>query len=281
MTLVGRILVVVLVFFSIGFLFFAVAVYSTQTNWRVAHTNLTKEIDKVKKQNSDLQKQKENLDTELTKEKTSHEKAVKDYETRITELNKGIEKKTADWQDAQKKAEENKATADTAIAETTQRREEVNQLRDQLQKIRSDFEVKAAQARQLDETLHETRRNLDVAKERQKQLEKRVTDLSVLAQKSGIDIHQTVPPENAPPPEVEGVVKRVESNGRYVEISLGSDNDLRKGNRLDVYRMKPAAKYLGRIQIMEADPQQSVARILETYLQGQIKEGDIVTTRIR
>jgi hypothetical protein len=95
-------------------------------------------------------------------------------------------------------------------------------------------------------------------------------------------------PIQPPPPTVEGVVRKVYAPVKQVEISIGSDHGLVEGNELYVYRTdrptdRPAKppwefEFLGRIRIMQANPDQSLARVIGT-LQGKvIKEGDTVST---
>jgi hypothetical protein len=62
----------------------------------------------------------------------------------------------------------------------------------------------------------------------------------------------------------------------YLEISIGSDDGLRKGHKLEVYRGR---SYLGRIEIREVAPDRAVAVILKDYRKGPIKKGDKVATK--
>jgi hypothetical protein len=77
------------------------------------------------------------------------------------------------------------------------------------------------------------------------------------------------------PPSVEGVV--LEAAGKdLIEISIGSDDGLKVGHSLDVYRDN---QYLGRITIKRADPDRAVGQVKRELQRGQIKRGDRVTTK--
>ncbi len=82
------------------------------------------------------------------------------------------------------------------------------------------------------------------------------------------------------PPQVEGVVLKVDPEGKFVEISIGSDDGLRKEHRMHVYRTKPQGKFVGTIEIVEVDADQAVGRILPEFRQGTIQKGDLVAARI-
>lgn len=72
---------------------------------------------------------------------------------------------------------------------------------------------------------------------------------------------------------VDGVVLVVRKD--LVEISIGSDDGLRKGHRLDVYR---ESTYLGRVAVRRTAPDRAVAEIIPAFHKGQIRKGDVVRT---
>ena len=82
----------------------------------------------------------------------------------------------------------------------------------------------------------------------------------------------------ANPPEVEGVVTKVD--GTHVEISVGSNSGLRRNQILHVYRVKPAKRYLGKIELLQVGPDRSVGRVLSQFKNGTIQERDRVAPRI-
>jgi hypothetical protein len=66
--------------------------------------------------------------------------------------------------------------------------------------------------------------------------------------------------KNPPPVFVEGTIESVDKT--LVKISLGSDQGVLKDHTLEVYRMKPDVKYLGRIIVINADFRHSMARLI-------------------
>src|SRR5262245_36077207 len=68
----------------------------------------------------------------------------------------------------------------------------------------------------------------------------------------------TNPPRNF----VKGRVTKVEGKGQLVEIDRGSDHGLEKNHTLEVFRLKPAAEYVGVIRLIEVTPQRSVGQLV-------------------
>ena len=80
---------------------------------------------------------------------------------------------------------------------------------------------------------------------------------------------------NVPPP-VNGIVTGVGQRD-LIEISLGSDDGLKTGHKLEVYRQN---QYLGRVVIRSTAPDRAVAEILKDYRRGTIRKGDRVATKL-
>ncbi|NQT13872.1 MAG: hypothetical protein HQ582_14050 [Planctomycetes bacterium] len=79
---------------------------------------------------------------------------------------------------------------------------------------------------------------------------------------------------------LEGVVLAVSDKGQ-VEISIGSDDGLSTGHRLEVYRREgTAGMYVGRIEVLLTRPDRSICRVLSEFLQRPIRKGDRVATKL-
>jgi hypothetical protein len=86
--------------------------------------------------------------------------------------------------------------------------------------------------------------------------------------------------ESPAPSNIEGAIKATDSQSGLVTLDIGSDAGLRKGQSLEVYRLKPQPTYLGPIQIVDVRPTEAVARRTgEPH--GAIEVGDRVASIIR
>jgi hypothetical protein len=114
---------------------------------------------------------------------------------------------------------------------------------------------------------------------------RRMNELQRRLQENGIDIDpRTMVSKEPPPTTVEGEVKetrKLDSNGtEFVEITIGTDDDIRKGHELFVYRANGEAKYLGKIRITNVWPDKAVGTVVQKNKNGTIKKGDKVTSRL-
>jgi hypothetical protein len=110
--------------------------------------------------------------------------------------------------------------------------------------------------------------------ERMKELEKQLDRPSV---------KPTGPAPRAPANPVEGTVTEVDAAAGLVQISLGSDAGLEKGQTLEVYRLNAdqpaAARYLGRIRVIDVTPKTAVGK-RDTTTGGAVRVGDRVASQL-
>ena len=78
------------------------------------------------------------------------------------------------------------------------------------------------------------------------------------------------------PPRVDGIVTKVGEES-LIEVSIGSDDGLRKGHTLEVYRNNA---YLGRVEVTQLEPDRAVCQIIPAFRKGVIKRGDRVATKL-
>jgi hypothetical protein len=83
------------------------------------------------------------------------------------------------------------------------------------------------------------------------------------------------------PPEVDGVVLAVTGDG-LVEISNGADEGLLKGHKLQVYRIGGGRSvYVGRIEVVQTDPDKAVCKIEPKYQKSPVQKGDRVASKLQ
>jgi RNA polymerase sigma factor (sigma-70 family) len=109
-------------------------------------------------------------------------------------------------------------------------------------------------------------------------------------QRTGVSSRDQKPVDSAPM-KLEGRITKVDGQQHRVEINIGSDDGLVPGHELDVHRVphtgsNEALQLLGRIRILQVDPDQSVAEVMDWIdrISGpplprkRLKEGDRVST---
>ena len=80
-------------------------------------------------------------------------------------------------------------------------------------------------------------------------------------------------------PDVQGRVTAVSATD-LIEVDIGRDAGLRPGHQLHVYRAA-GIPYLGKVEIIETQPDRAVCKVLREFQKGPIQRGDHVAAQIR
>jgi len=282
MTFVGRILVIVIMLFSLIFLGISTVVYSTSKNWKTATQDERKKVDELKKKLSDAQAQKDAAAKGLEDAKNAFDALKKNLENQIAALDDQNKRDNSQIQDVRGKLATAEQNAKLSLDEVEARRKETMLLRDQkssVEKQANEFKLHQAE---LNDKIRELERMNETATKNNSDLRERVAKFSTLLRQSGLsdDISQIKGLESPPP--VQGEVTKVDPTNRRVEMTIGSDDGLVPGHELFVFRTSPRPEYVGKISIISVDPDQAVGKVVgHTYQGKKIKEGDIVSSTIK
>jgi len=281
MNLVGKIFVVLIFVFSLVFMSFAIGVYATHRNWRDVvldpQNGLKQKLTQAETRYKELEGVRLRLETELANERSSRQRAVAALEEEKNQL--FTRKDALEKQEA--KLKQDTAVANAAM-EATQNtlaklREEIESLRSDIDVAREERDKNFTRAVKLEDELAQAKGRLDLLSKRNAELTADLSKYSIAVQDAGIQI------ERGGPPRLDGVILASRSTG-YVEVSLGSDDGLEKGHELDVYRVGPTVaenKYLGKVRVVQTEPDKSVAQILPNFKRGTIQKEDRVATRLQ
>ncbi len=282
MTFVGKILVIVIMAFSLIFLGISTVVFTTAKNWRTETEVQKKKVSELTKKISDSQAAVDASKKDLAAAQANYEALSKDLNNKIqaqealnANAQKTVEQVNAQVATAQKNSE-------TALIDAEARRKESLQLRSQKEEVEKQANAFKLRQAELTDKIRELERTLETATKHNNDLRERVGKFSALLRQNGLsdDISQVKGTESAPP--VVGEVKRVDPSNRRVELTIGADDGLMVGHELFLFRQKPRPEYLGKITITSVDPDQAVGRVKGTTYQGKkIKEGDLVSSTIK
>jgi antitoxin component HigA of HigAB toxin-antitoxin module len=282
MTFVGKILVILIMGFSLLFLALSTAVFTTSRNWMVATKKEHDDVDKLKKKVQDAQAAAEAAKKGLEDAKVAFdaEKARLDsaVATQIETSKRDVDQLT----EARKQLTAAEQTAKSTLDEVEDKRQQTELLRTQLSAVEKQAnEFKLHQA-ELNDRIRDLERTLDTATRNNSDLRERVAKFSTLLRSNGLsdDISQIKGLESPPP--VVGEVKKIDPTNRLLELTIGADDGLVEGHELFIYRTSPRPEYIGRVVIVTVEPDRSVARVIGNTYQGKkIKEGDIVSSTIK
>jgi regulator of replication initiation timing len=300
MNLLGKIFIVLIFVMSLVFSSMVVAVYSTHTNWRDVvmrpadqvgpgkELGLKYQLENERQLVKQLQERVEALTKQLNAEKLAYQQAVAKLETEYASLSNELE--TMRQTHAQLVEQNTRAIASLQALqeETASLRAEVEGgivggqkvigLREEIRLVQKDRDSQFQRVVELTDELNQTRQQLEVLREQSTRLAQELANAQSVLRKFGLkpqpELYEDVPPE------VEGVILATTPAGN-VEISIGSDDGLVKGHKLEVYRIQPdQAMYLGRIEVLETYPDRAVCRVIPEYRKGEMQRGDRVASKI-
>jgi hypothetical protein len=283
MTVLGKTLVIVNLVFSVIVGALIIMVYSTRTNWSAEYKKLKDRYDvAVASRDNSAESARAaamERDARLTEVRNEYAKQVRDRDAEIARLaNVTQERKEFEtkYQDAAKEVS-------TLQAEIARRKEEVAILEKaskEQQTVNGDLVKKNSEERQ-------TRVNAEIQvrtlKDRNQGLLAKVQEQEkeLRARPAGAGGSYTSN-VNPPPEDVRGLVEVVDREHGLLQLTIGSDSGLQKGQTLEAFRVDPndagRSKYLGTIRILDVRAKSAVARPERAL--GQFQVGDRVASRL-
>lgn len=89
---------------------------------------------------------------------------------------------------------------------------------------------------------------------------------------------------NPPPNKVKGTIVEVSPRETgLVTLSVGAEDGLQTGHTLEVYRLKPEPKYLGRLRVVSVQPRRAAARLEDARTRARVtlRPGDAVASELK
>jgi len=280
MTLLGKILTVLILIMSVWFLGFAMMVYATHTNWRDEAEATKQKLQNQQEVNRQLKEMQADLTSQIALEQAARRHALASLETKLASRTTELERAQ---QELAKLTATEGTTAGALVAaqnELTNVTTEVKQLRGEIRVAQDDADSKFQNIVKLTDELNQMRRIKTDLENRQAPLVASVARFKSTLEKMGVGVEVSKDgmvrtDAEGIPPKVDGIVVGV-GEKNLVEISIGSDDGIQIGNKLDVYRNNA---YLGKVVVLKTAPDRAVAEIIPEFRRGTIRKGDRVATK--
>lgn len=218
---------------------------------RAAAEDRTRLLSDLLRRNEERKRLRGDLQDELTRETAARRHAIGTSEPKLGNVQQGLAALGPD-------------SANVA--------REVESLREELRATQSDRNMQFARLAERSDKLEAVDSFLRDFRERNLQLAASLSDNKRVIDRHGIEPSKL----SAVPPKLDAIVTAV-GERNLVEISIGSDDGLRVGHRLHVYRDNT---YLGHAVVLKTDPDRSVAQIDKTTQRRAIQVRDRVTTTL-
>jgi hypothetical protein len=284
MNLVGKIFIVLIFVMSLVFMALSMAVYATHRNWREVVVGkpkgLQSQLDDANKQLEVQRNDYDKLKHEYETEKAAAAQAVAKLENELLVLNAERKKRDQEYTDLVKAEREAVASMKTTQENMSRSEKERDTVEAQVLHAQQDRDAHFKEVHRLTDALNQVDNERD-------QLQKRMTTLAADLAKAKealrwFDINPNGNFKDKTPPRVDGVVLTPSGSG-LVEINIGSDQGLRVGHQLEVYRTGSGAganAYVGRIEVVKIMPDRSVCKVEPKFQNSAMMRGDRVVSKI-
>jgi hypothetical protein len=289
MSFLGKILIVAQVVLSLLFMCAAGAVFNMHVNWKDRATKAeSKATDLQTAHNNELANLNQRIDGLNQMANAEKNRADMEFGQRQA-LQQDVQRLTETTNSLNQQLQRQTGLAETKTNEADYRQQEAEQQRVQNETLSDSLDAVIKKSVGLEDQLATLQQSHTELTTQYEATLKELGDLRKLARANNLPTDlQAVASLSEPPPKVKGVVRDIrkdEANRtKFVHISIGSDDGLRVGHVLDVYRTADRnggrAKYLGRIRIWSVTPDNAVGIVVETAKNGIIEVGDNVTTEL-
>lgn len=282
MNLIGKIFVTVILLLSVIFMILAMATYSTHKNWRTAYEKLKTDNDRLTAQLRQQESAAELRESQLQLQIDAADQLVRNLQSERTTL-------VSRTEEIQKEINDLKQSSRDATAAVTSTQANAERLAKQNVGLQQDV-IASQQAadrafqRTVEATseLHDTEVKLQNQEQLAEQLTEQVAGMTMAMREAGIDPATRV---GDVVPRVGGYVSLVRrrAGDETIEITIGSDDGLKKGHTVEVFRTSDTSgqsKYLGRAVVLSTNGDRAYARIVPELKKARIQEGDRVATRL-
>ena len=300
MNLVGKIFIVLIFLMSVLWMGFSVAVYATHKNWMEVVENpeataekplgLRLQVQRQKERNQEVKDQLDKITAELAAEKAAKRQALSKLETENAELQRqrddqdkrvaALVQSEADALAQLKATQEAEAALRVEIAGgAAPDGSQVTGLREEIRVAQADRDKYFDEVVKLTDQLHQAANEYRSLRDRVVTLTADLAAANEVLRKNDLKPEPTL--YEGTPPTVDGVVLEVGANG-LIEISIGADDGLMKGHRLEVVRRGDGVSvWLGRVEVTETSPDKAVCKVLPEFLQRPIQRDDRVTSKLQ
>ena len=285
MNILGKIFVFAVFVMSLVFMSFAIALYSTHTNWKEEILRESNEVrvgkplgwkaqlTEAKKEREKAQGEIDTLKSEVAASEAARDQVVAKIQTALEEKNQelvALREEKVDREKERAEAQEEVAKARDELKELTAK---IDGLRTQVKTQQSAVDEQVSRAAKLAIELHEQESFLAIANERKAQLEKQVANARLLLKQGGLSV-DSLPRDQVP--AIDGVVTAVVNDS--IEVSLGGQDGVQMGHFLEVYRNN---QYVGRVKVVSVKADKAMAVVIREFSRGSIQRGDRVATKLK
>ncbi len=273
MNLMGKIFTLLIFFMSICFLVIAVMVGASHRNWKSAANDFKAKAEQATITAEAAKAKTGEKDRLLAAERTARAMQLAQLESQLKIAIDSYTQRESQLKEELIISQERLRRLEQAEARLAQQDSEVSELKADNAKLAADIADKFSLVRNLTNQRAELQNQLGSLQNLNQDLSANLATKTKVMNAAGLDDRQLT---DHIPPKVDGVVTYVGDNRNLVSIGLGSDDGLRVGHEMDVYRND---RYIGKVRVSKTEYNNSVAQTIRDFMTDTVREGDHVTSK--
>ncbi|MFT5301965.1 MAG: hypothetical protein ACI87E_003347 [Mariniblastus sp.] len=272
MNLMGKIFTLLIFFMSISFLVLALMVGASHRNWKGAAIRMQADSQQAKNMLNEAKSTTTEKEKLLASERTARAMRLAQLESKVKMFQDAVDAKEVQLRKISEISQSQLAELEQAQARIKAHDLTIKDLQVTTKKQVDDLAEQYRNVQKLTNRGFELQNKITLLTEKEGDLvadmikQKRVLDSIGLTKDAATDIIV---------PKLDGLVVKVTKNGLFA-VSLGTDDGLRIGHVMDVYRKN---KFIGQGTVREAKQDVSALQMNPDFENGKVQEGDHVTSK--
>ena len=274
MNLMGKIFTFMIFLMSTVFLVVSIMVGASDRAWKeeaqamqTRARTATSSIDLLKNETASLEKT-------LALAKVSRAQQLAHLQSQKTLAEEALAEKATQFNEEQKKAQGFARELKVANERLAAQDNQLADLKANNKKLVDDIAAQFAENRNIEKVLFELTAKREQLLRKEADLAAQLAKLQRVIKARGLGENDLVA---SIPPKIEAVVTAVGDNNATFAVAIGSDDGLRRGHEMDIYRSN---RHVGRGVVVLAQNNRSVLSIVKGMMNDIVREGDNVTTKL-
>ena len=274
MNLMGKIFTFMIFLMSTVFLVVSIMVGASDRAWKeeaqamqTRARTATSSIDLLKNETASLEKT-------LALAKVSRAQQLAHLQSQKTLAEEALAEKATQFNEEQKKAQGFARELKVANERLAAQDNQLADLKANNKKLVDDIAAQFAENRNIEKVLFELTAKREQLLRKEADLAAQLAKLQKVMTARGLDENDLVA---SIAPKIEAVVTAVGDNNATFAVAIGSDDGLRRGHEMDIYRSN---RHVGRGVVVLAQNNRSVLSIVKGMMNDIVREGDNVTTKL-
>ena len=272
MNLMGKIFTLLIFFMSICFLVIALMVGATHRNWKADAATQASNAAKWKNAAENAKISTSDKEKLLAAERAGRAMQLAQLESQLKVLKELRDSKESELTAKQSEFQQQQIELQNVEKRISHQDIEVKDLRNANKELVDDIAEQFSKVQNLTNQSFELKNQIELLKQKEMDLVANLAMSKKVLDRNGLTVNSLT---DHIVPKLDGLVVKTSSDGLFA-ISLGTDDGLRVGHELDVYRKD---RFVGKGTVIKTETDLAAVRINPDFNLDTVREGDHVTSK--